>query len=552
MTSNAGDSTEGVNPKLPSWGGDWTLFRTYEQRVGLEVDSTKKDEQPLLGPRLAKNLYGKAWEMIEDIDREKLKSETGAKYLVSFLRKQRGRDKVDLLGDAMKDLLMKQDVVRRDGEEFAEYYPRFRVYVKAVETALRELGGEKKMPPEFFGWYLLNMGMRLEPTDVAVIKSKAGSYDLAEIEGAIKKLWSGGGLSQKDQERKKWKGINKTFLVQDDQPISGIYEVDVEDAEDNADDDDNQDQEQFEEVAAAMLENPEDDRLLIAYQDAKRKMQYKEARKMLAKSRVSRDFYPMNQRNQNRNAGDRKSFKSSGTYFDGDCMRCGKHGHKARDCPQKHERATTSQKTSSVNFAMNLACENGDVPTYVCYSPDVTYEPIYANFQDPKQFHGIIDSGASESIIGVETLQELFSMYEKLGFDPREEIQVDRSLRKTFVFGNSEVSEAIGLARITVGMFGQEHIIEAHVVDGSAPLLLSSRFLYQFEMVVDFKSGVAYLPEDGNLTAREIMLERAPSYHLMMPIMNFCCKDEPSTSRSTSTESGPNDAVTESEGQPEL
>ena len=26
----------------------------------------------------------------------------------------------------MKDLLMKQDVIRKEGEEFAEYYPRFR------------------------------------------------------------------------------------------------------------------------------------------------------------------------------------------------------------------------------------------------------------------------------------------------------------------------------------------------------------------------------------------------------------------------------------------
>jgi hypothetical protein len=223
--------------------------------------------------------------MIEDIDRAKLKEEDGAKYLLKFLGEQRGRDKVDLLGDAMKDLLMKQDVIRKEGEEFAEYYPRFRIYTKAVEAALKELSAEKSMPAEFYGWYLLNLGMRLEPSDIAVIKAHAKTYRIEDIEGAIKKMWSGGGLSLKDQERKKWKGLSKSYVVQDEPSPPGIYEVE----EDTGVDEDDEDQEQLEDIASAMLENPEDESLLIAYQDAKKKMQYKEARKMLAKTRVSRD-----------------------------------------------------------------------------------------------------------------------------------------------------------------------------------------------------------------------------------------------------------------------
>lgn len=68
-------ATDDVNPRLPTWSGDWTQFRAFEQRVSLEVDATKSDEKKLLGPRLAKNLTGKAWEMIEDIEKNFVKKQ---------------------------------------------------------------------------------------------------------------------------------------------------------------------------------------------------------------------------------------------------------------------------------------------------------------------------------------------------------------------------------------------------------------------------------------------------------------------------------------------
>lgn len=290
-------------------------------------------------------------------------------------------------------------------------------------------------------------------------------------------------------------------------------------------------------MTMTMLENPEDEELLIAFQDAKKKMQYKEARKMLAKSRTTREFYPM------KGNGKGKSDRQKVPFFDGDCMRCGKHGHKARNCPQKTEKAGASQKPSAVNYV--IPCEKSESPVYVSLPAENEYEPIYADLPTDKQFHGVVDSGASETIIGVDTLQDLFERYEVLGFDPREEIKVDRTLKKTFIFGNSAVSEAIGLAQLTVGLFGKEYVIEAHVVDGSAPLLLSSKFLYQFEMMVDFKTGCAYMPGDPE---REIQLERAPSYHLLMPILDFC-HGKQTTSGSSRTES--QHACDPNEGQPE-
>lgn len=527
---------EEVNTKLPTWGGDWLTFKAYRQRVSLEVDSTKADDLTLLGPRLAKNLTGKAWEMISDVDRERLKKRDGADYLVQFLQEQRGRDKVDMLGDSMRELLMKQDCIRRDG------YPRFKVYVKAINEALSEINSDQTMPTEFYGWFLLNMGMRLEPSDIAVVKGKAGSYTLKDIEGALKVMWSGGGLSQKDADRKRWKAVGKNYGVQEENQVTGIFETNGDDEESEGGD---SEREEFEDLAAAVVEDPEDEYAMIAFQNAKKKINYQEARKVLARSRTNRDFY-MNQKRGERRERNPKA--GDGHDFDGDCMRCGKYGHKARNCPQradKGDRKKSSGKPSGANFAM--ACEKGvDQENYMCITACDNHEPIYATLLSGQDFKAIVDSGASETIIGVETLQDLYSVYQQLGFNPRDEIKVDRSLRKNFLFGNSEVSEALGLATLNVGIFGREYEIEAHVVEGSAPLLLSSRFLYQHAVTIDFKKGVANFGLEDD---QSVVLERAASYHLLVSIVAFPGRHDGTTRKSSCTEGQPSESTGSAKGQ---
>ena len=499
--------TEEINPKLPSWSGDWQGFRDYELKVGLEIDSTKQDVRILLGPKLAKNLVGKAWELVEEVDREKLRGEKGAEYLLEYLKQKRGKDKIDLMGDSLRDLFMKPDVHRKEGEEFVDYIPRYRNYVKAVDTALKELAPEKKMPEELYGWYLLNACMRLEPSDVANIKAKAANYTLTEVENTIKVMWSGGGLAQKDLDRKRFKSMGKGYLAsEEDLGGQPIYEVNGGDEENAYDEEENtdEDQEQLEDLAIAMLETPDDDQLLTAYQDAKKKMQYKEARKMLAKTRVSRDYYPVPNRFNRKNnykREDAKRGKSAEREFNGDCMRCGKFGHKAKHCPQKK----TSEKSAKG-------------ANYMVIGEDHQQCGIYLNeTKDDKVFRAILDSGASETIIGVDTLQELYEIYMEMGFDADAEIQIDRSLHKSFVYGNGETNEAIGLAKITVGLLGKEVQLEAHVVDGATPLLLSSKFMYEQDIQIDFKKGHAWFKHWGE----KVKLERAPSYHLLLSILGF-------------------------------
>lgn len=79
------------------------------------------------------------------------------------------------------------------------------------------------------------------------------------------------------------------------------------------------------------------------------------------------------------------------------------------------------------------------------------FEPIYAMNSEETSFCGILDSRASETIIGVNTLQELYERYKRLGFGARKDIELDRSLHKSFVCGKGEERDALELAKINVG-----------------------------------------------------------------------------------------------------
>ena len=100
---------EQINPKLPSWDGSWKTFTDYRFAAQLELDVCKEEEKKLLAPRLVRNLTGRAWEACLEINREELKKTTGVNYLLDYLKDKRGKQEVDLLGDALQQYFQTQD-----------------------------------------------------------------------------------------------------------------------------------------------------------------------------------------------------------------------------------------------------------------------------------------------------------------------------------------------------------------------------------------------------------------------------------------------------------
>lgn len=538
-----------LNPKLPTWDGDWSQWTTYKLQVELEADGTSNKDLSKLGPKLVRNLTSKAWDSCIEVDREKLRSENGVTYLLQHLESKRGRLKVDMIGDALSAYFRKGEVTRREGESWADFEIRHGHYIREIAKALKEMSAGE-VPSEVFGWFVLNHYAGLEPSDVATVKSVAQTYKLEDINATMRKLWSGDSLAQKDQEKKRAKNASRAMMNEPNPCEEETVFLGQDDPSLDFDESSEKDWTVlFEEACDALVDQPNDPEVLANFKEVRR-MKYTEARKALDKSRTSRGFYPnkrfSNDTGRPRNSGFQKE----------QCVRCGKMGHRAQDCRQRGGMSSSStsqgreppakigfvgwnalependQSESPLLLEEDLDHHFGDTtasvanPTYVVTSqtdePSVLSvdEPSFvgASLQDQARNKAIIDCGASESIVGSFMLQDFRDELIDLGFDANVEMSIDRGVQKSFLFGNDQSSNALGMAKFTAGICGQEQVIEAHVVDGGTPMLLSSKWLYDQEAVINFKTGRALFPK---ISSQQVQLERSSTFHLMLPLNAF-------------------------------
>ena len=265
MSSTAGAQEAGVNPKLPTWSGEWKTYPDYRLAVELEADGHKPEDLPYLAPRLVRNLTGHAWDACAEIDREQLRKETGVQYLLKFLREKRGRQDVDVLGEALGRYFQSGEGVRREGENLSDYALRHAMLLREMTKALAEVGTSSKVPPEIFGWFVMNQFIRLDPSDVATIKAQTSSYRLEDVMKSLQKMWGGDSLVEKDLERKRRGGHTKTYLVNLDEDSEGATGESMAWMNASPEPEETQDTEDLEEsqawfdsALAAYIENPED------------------------------------------------------------------------------------------------------------------------------------------------------------------------------------------------------------------------------------------------------------------------------------------------------
>ena len=146
-----------------TWNGEWRTYSDYRLAVELEADGSKEEELQYLGPRLVRNLSVRAWESCIEIDREKLKTKAGFEYLLQFLREKRGKQQVDLLGDALGKYFQSGEAVRKDAESLSDYELRHGALLRDMTKAMKEVGASNTVPSEIFGWFVLNQLIRLDP-----------------------------------------------------------------------------------------------------------------------------------------------------------------------------------------------------------------------------------------------------------------------------------------------------------------------------------------------------------------------------------------------------
>lgn len=569
----------GINPKLPTWSGDWKNFPDYRFAALLELDGCKEDERIHLAPKLVRNLSGRAWEACLEINRERLKTKDGVEYLLDYLKGKRGKQEVDLLGDALEHYFQTGEAVRREGECLNDFEQRHAVLVRDIAKAMIELGIKDTVPTEIYGWFVINRLLRLDYSDVAVIKAQSTSYKLEDVMNSLRKMWGGDSLTSKDQERKR-SYVGKNYMATNEEENEYDDEASILMSQ-HEEEELNQEEEQtgesynlYEEAMNAMMENPDDEQCWVNFQEAK-KLFYKDARKALDRSRVTRGFYPTSgQKGKGKGKDSGGGKGSSGNTgkgrFNGHCIRCGKYGHKAMDCRQvlkTNPRSDSGASKTGVGFVFGasvmdngfkkrvsrcLHCGSREHLTSTCEKrpclgvwqekndQEEQALPTYATLQQESISHAILDCGASESIVGAHTLQKMCDHMESQGVDIDQVVKIDRTVSRNFIFGNNQTSSSLGLAEILACVNGATVKLRARVVEGPTPLLLSSQWLLQHDAKIDFTTGQATF----NFTeGEEIKLKRSPTHHLLLPLeqINAELEHEKITTKSTTQTLSPNE-----------
>ena len=310
---------------------------------------------------------------------------------------------------------------------------------------------------------------------MANVQGRAESYKLDHVIAALQKMWSGGGLAAKDQESKMKKKNVASLALHADEPYHDdgeVFQCAEEEEEEMLTLELSGAATMYQEALACFLNDPEDKDVLATFE---------EARKALDQAKTARGFYPTSNPNAPRyNSG---MGKGMGLQVAAILMRTRIACDVAKEVilhaiahrnPRNEKgmarakcllrRMLREEKPILASLGISIA-----EPGSIWQSTGTT--PFHVGF-------AVVESGASDNVIGVDTLQDLANLYEEMGFNISDEFEINRTMHKTFIYGGDHSSQAIGLAHLTVGILCTEIVLNVHIVDGGTPLLLSAKFLY--------------------------------------------------------------------------
>ena len=129
-------------PVVPSWDGEVSGWTDYTRRVKLCHAQTSEYKRHLLGPKLVLKLKGKAWEIAAMVDDEQLSSQSGAQYLLGFLRQRLGRLPIPDLGQHVEELFVK--LRRQPGVDLVSWSNQLREAYRKLQRSLARTMTPKK------------------------------------------------------------------------------------------------------------------------------------------------------------------------------------------------------------------------------------------------------------------------------------------------------------------------------------------------------------------------------------------------------------------------
>ena len=428
----------------PQEYGRWRLWALAKMASMKDLASTQR------GPYVFCLLDGLALETVEHLTLDKMREENGDKHLWQCLD-ERFPDKLahDHMAECLKEVF---ELHAQDGETTAAWCSRVQ---EAFAKCRRKV--QVDFPPEARGWVCLNnSGLSADQRAIVTAKTQ-GDLKMETIMPAMRSCFPDFKAGKRHP-----KSVS-AYVVQhdetEDEPETGLaFEADGPDSV------------VFDEVEAFLTEHGFQDtgslsstsevfdesevaEVLAATWREKRTeiSKLQKARKFkqatLMKKQFSKDLTDIQKRSR--------------------CRKCGQIGHWARSCPQNTSVASRSDKEKVSGAAMVTE------EVYLVSSPG----------------YGIIDSGCSRTLIGQQTLGDFMRMYQ----ERKMSVPESRPQQNLFRFGNGQEELSERVVSMPVVIHGQSGRIEAAVIKGNAPLLLSRNTLKSLGARLDFAAETVEL-----------------------------------------------------------
>ena len=188
----------------------------------------------------------------------------------------------------------------------------------------------------------------------------------------------------------------------------------------------------------------------------------------------------------------------SGGQFQGNCILCGKWGHRARDCRNRGGKGSMAQREGTFNAFMHgvpLFFNETEYNIYQ-YEEDKDFQqatlwPAFTGFclADYRRL-GILDGGASQSAGGFMALQDVQDDHLDAGIElPVKQAAVD------FTFAGGSGTRAVTRVEIPFQGSGEsaESFLSINVVPTPAtPILIGVDMLDRFGLVLDYKYSTVF------------------------------------------------------------
>ena len=217
-----------------------------------------------------------------------------------------------------------------------------------------------------------------------------------------------------------------------------------------------------------------------------------------------------------------------------DCLRCGKRGHRAANCPHKPIAAQAEgtwpaeggepQQAPFVCYATTGEAESaftGFVQAGEATNPEMACSSLESKeglttLEAVKAGMAVIDGGATQTIGSVAAVEAVLKKNLRDHGDSRLR-GVSTEGVPTFSFGNSTEDRCLSTARLGVSANGAPGEISVHTLDrGQSPILLSIDTLRRLGALIDFQSDLLVF---RNLDSRRIIkLSRSRTGHQLLPM----------------------------------